>query len=210
MLGGPGRRCVVLMNQSSQDHTLLGVRPSPGPDRGAVSRQSSQDKHRKRSLPGSTVRREGRAISTAQPDTAALVLRAAVGEEPLDVSEHAALVDGPRSGAVVTFSGVVRDHDHGRSVRTLDYEGHPSAGAVVERVAAEVAGRHPGVTAVAVSHRVGALAIGDVALACAVAAEHRREAFDACSELVDEVKRQLPVWKRQEFADGTEEWVNCP
>jgi molybdopterin synthase catalytic subunit len=63
---------------------------------------------------------------------------------------------------------------------------------------------------VAVSHRVGALAIGDVALACAVAAEHRREAFEACSELVDEVKAQLPVWKRQEFADGSEEWVNCP
>jgi molybdopterin synthase catalytic subunit len=63
---------------------------------------------------------------------------------------------------------------------------------------------------VAVSHRVGALAIGDVALACAVAGEHRREAFDACSELVDEVKRQLPVWKRQEFSDGSEEWVNCP
>ena len=139
-------------------------------------------------------------MSTTGPTP--VVLRAAVGTTPLDVSEHAALVDGPRSGAVVTFSGVVRDHDHGRSVRALDYEGHPSA--------AEVAGRFAGVTAVAVSHRVGSLAIGDVALACAVAAEHRREAFDACSELVDEVKRQLPVWKRQEFADGAEEWVNCP
>ncbi|GLZ55083.1 molybdenum cofactor biosynthesis protein MoaE [Actinomycetospora sp. NBRC 106378] len=144
------------------------------------------------------------------PTERAIVLRAAVGEEPLDVAEHAALVDGPRSGAVVTFSGVVRDHDHGRSVRALDYEGHPSAGSVVEQVASEIAGRFDGVTAIAVSHRVGPLAIGDVALACAVAAEHRREAFDACSELVDEVKRQLPVWKRQEFADGSEEWVNCP
>jgi NADH-quinone oxidoreductase subunit K len=62
--GGPGRRCVVLMNQSSRDHTLLDVRPSPGPGRGAVSSQSSRDQHHKRSLPGSTVRREGRAIST--------------------------------------------------------------------------------------------------------------------------------------------------
>ena len=140
----------------------------------------------------------------------AAVLRAAVGVEPLDVAEHAALVDGPRSGAVVTFAGVVRDHDHGRTVRALDYEGHPSAGSVVEKVAAEVAGRYPGVTALAVSHRIGSLAIGDVALACAVAAEHRREAFDACSDLVDEVKRALPVWKRQEFGDGSEEWVNCP
>ena len=65
LLGGPGKRCVVLMNQSSRDYTLLDVRPSPGPGRGAVSCQSSRDKRRKRSLPGSTVRREGRAISAA-------------------------------------------------------------------------------------------------------------------------------------------------
>ena len=143
------------------------------------------------------------------PETAR-VLRATVTEEPLDVSEHAALVDDAAAGAVVTFAGVVRDHDHGRSVTALDYEGHPSAGSVVEKVAAEVAASFPGVRALAVTHRVGPLGIGDVALACAVAAEHRREAFDACSELVDAVKRELPVWKRQEFTDGTEEWVNCP
>ena len=139
-----------------------------------------------------------------------VVLRAAVGTDPLDVAEHAALVDGPASGAVVTFAGVVRDHDHGRSVTALEYEGHPSAESVVARVAADVAGRFPGVRALAVSHRIGPLAVGDVALACAVAAEHRREAFAACGELVDEVKRELPVWKRQEFGDGSEEWVNCP
>ena len=149
-------------------------------------------------------------MSAAPADPRTVVLRAAVGTDPLDVAEHAALVDGPARGAVVTFAGVVRDHDHGRSVTSLDYEGHPSASGTVERVAAEVAARFPGVQALAVSHRVGSLAIGDVALACAGAAAHRREAFDACSELVDEVKRALPVWKRQVFADGTEEWVNCP
>ena len=58
------------------------------------------------------------------------------------------------------------------------------------------------------SHRVGKLAIGDVALACAVAADHRREAFETCSELVEEVKQLLPVWKHQSFADGDDEWVN--
>jgi len=147
-------------------------------------------------------------VSTAAP--AARVLRATVTEEPLDVAEHAALVDDAAAGAVVTFAGVVRDHDHGRGVTALDYEGHPTAAAVVERVAADVAAGFPGVRAVAVTHRVGPLGIGDVALACAVAGEHRREAFDACSELVDAVKRELPVWKRQEFTDGTEEWVNCP
>jgi molybdopterin synthase catalytic subunit len=140
--------------------------------------------------------------------TTAQVLRAAVGEEPLDVAEHAALVDRAAAGAVVTFAGVVRDHDGGKAVRGLEYSAHPTAAAVVERIAADVAARATGVRAVAVSHRVGRLGIGDVALACAVAADHRREAFETCAELVEEVKRLLPVWKHQAFADGTDEWVN--
>ncbi|WP_199441152.1 molybdenum cofactor biosynthesis protein MoaE [Umezawaea beigongshangensis] len=140
----------------------------------------------------------------------AAVLRATVTEEPLSVEEHAALVDDAGAGAVVTFAGVVRDHDGGRSVRELEYQAHPSAADVVADVVAELATRHSGVRAVAVTHRVGPLGIGDVALAVAVAAEHRREAFAACSDLVDEVKLRLPVWKRQVFTDGTDEWVNCP
>jgi molybdopterin synthase catalytic subunit len=135
------------------------------------------------------------------------VLRAAVGEDPLDVAEHAALVEHAAAGAVVTFAGVVRDHDGGRGVLALDYTAHPTAEKVVARVAAEVAARATGVRAIAVSHRVGRLVVGDVALACAVAADHRQQAFVTCAELVDEVKRQLPVWKHQSFADGTDEWV---
>jgi molybdopterin synthase catalytic subunit len=138
------------------------------------------------------------------------ILRATVSDQPLSVEEHAKLVEHAAAGAVVTFAGVVRDHDHGRSVRELEYVGHPTAGAVVAEVVADVVARFEGVRAVAVSHRVGPLAIGDVALACAVSAEHRAEAFAVCSELVDEVKRRLPVWKRQVFADGTDEWVNMP
>jgi molybdopterin synthase catalytic subunit len=138
------------------------------------------------------------------------VLRATVSDQPLSVDEHAKLVEHAAAGAVVTFAGVVRDHDHGRSVRELEYVGHPTAGAVVAEVAAGVVARFEGVRAVAVSHRVGPLAIGDVALACAVSADHRGEAFAVCSELVDEVKRRLPVWKRQVFTDGTDEWVNMP
>ena len=138
----------------------------------------------------------------------AAVRRAAVGTAPLDVAEHAALVDDPAAGAVVTFAGVVRDHDGGRSVRGLEYSAHPTAAAVVERVAAEVAARASGVRALAVSHRVGALAVGEVALACAVAADHRQAAFATCADLVDEVKRSLPVWKHQVFTDGSDEWVN--
>ncbi|MGH3864823.1 MAG: molybdenum cofactor biosynthesis protein MoaE [Pseudonocardiaceae bacterium] len=138
------------------------------------------------------------------------VLRAAVTEEPLDVEEHARLVARSAAGAVVSFSGVVRDHDGGRGVRALEYSSHPSAGDVITRVAAQTAAAHPEVLGLAVSHRIGPLAIGDSALACAVSAAHRGAAFAACAALVDEVKLQLPIWKRQEFADGSQEWVNCP
>jgi molybdopterin synthase catalytic subunit len=136
------------------------------------------------------------------------VVRAAVGEAPLDVAEHAALVEHAGAGAVVTFAGVVRDHDGGRAVSGLTYSAHPTAATVVAEVAADVAARATGVRAIAVSHRIGPLAIGDVALACAVAADHRREAFLTCAELVDEIKQRLPVWKHQAFADGSDEWVN--
>jgi molybdenum cofactor synthesis domain-containing protein len=138
-----------------------------------------------------------------------VVLRVAVTEEPIVVDEHAELVSRRTAGAVVSFAGVVRDHDGRRAVRELDYVGHPSAADVLADVAAQAAGQ-PGVQALAVSHRIGTLAIGDVALAAAVSCAHRGEAFAACSWLVDEVKHRLPVWKRQVFADGTEEWVNCP
>jgi molybdopterin synthase catalytic subunit len=137
------------------------------------------------------------------------MLIATVTTEPLDPAAHERAVAGPRSGAVVSFAGVVRDHDGGRPVRLLEYEGHPTAEAVLREVAEEVA-KDPAVHGVAVSHRVGTLHIGDVALAAAVATAHRAEAFAACARLVDEVKARLPVWKRQVFADGAEEWVNCP
>jgi molybdenum cofactor synthesis domain-containing protein len=145
---------------------------------------------------------------SAEPADA--VLRAVVTEDPLDVEEHARLVARSAAGAVVSFSGVVRDHDGGRGVQALEYTSHPSAGKVITRVARQIATAHPDVLALAVSHRIGSLTIGDSALACAVAAPHRTAAFVACAALVDEVKLQLPIWKRQEFADGTEQWVNSP
>ncbi|MEV4310954.1 molybdenum cofactor biosynthesis protein MoaE [Actinocrispum sp. NPDC049592] len=142
--------------------------------------------------------------------TPARVHKAEVTDKPLSVEEHSDLVQDRAAGAVVTFSGVVRDHDRGRTVREMSYSGHPSAADVITRVAGEIAGSRPGLRGIAVSHRIGELQIGDVALACAVSAEHRAEAFAACSDLVDEVKRQLPIWKHQVFTDGTDEWVNCP
>lgn len=133
----------------------------------------------------------------------------AVSEAPIAESVHEAAVDHPGAGARVVFCGIVRDHDHGRGVVELEYQGHPSAERVLTGIAEQFAAE-PGVLALAVSHRVGTLRIGDIALVAAVATAHRAAAFDVCARLVEEVKRQLPVWKRQVFTDGTDEWVNCP
>ena len=134
---------------------------------------------------------------------------ARVVDAPLSVAEHEDAVADKAAGAVVSFAGVVRDHDGGRSVTELEYVGHPTAEQVITELAEEFAAR-PDVHAVAVSHRVGMLGIGDVALACAVSSSHRGQAFAACAELVDLVKERLPIWKRQVFTDGAEEWVACP
>jgi molybdopterin synthase catalytic subunit len=134
---------------------------------------------------------------------------AAVTDQPLDVAAHERAVALREAGAQVLFTGVVRDHDDGRAVTELEYEVHPSAQQVLETLVAEFAAL-PDVLAVAVSHRSGVLKVGDVALVAAVSTAHRREAFQICAQLVDEVKHRLPVWKRQVFDDGTDEWVNCP
>ena len=137
------------------------------------------------------------------------VVLVSVGETELDLAEHERAVADTRAGAVVSFQGVVRDHDDGRSVTLLEYEGHPSAEAVLREVAEDIAAG-PDVYAVAVSHRVGGLKIGDVALVATVSTAHRAAAFAACARLVDEAKARLPIWKRQVFTDGEEEWVACP
>jgi molybdopterin synthase catalytic subunit len=129
--------------------------------------------------------------------------------KPLDVAAHEAAVAGPASGAVVSFAGAVRDHDGGRPVTGIEYVGHPAAGDVLAAVVTEVTAGSDA-EAVAVSHRLGELGIGEAALVVAVAAAHRQEAFATAALLVDEVKHRLPVWKRQVFADGTDEWVSCP
>lgn len=108
------------------------------------------------------------------------------------------------SGAVVTFVGRVRDHDEGRDVVALEYTAHPSAEDVLREIVEGV-----DALGVAVAHRVGQLHVGDVALVAVVATAHRKEAFDLCAQLVEDVKHRLPVWKRQVFADGTDEWVNA-
>ncbi|MGB3334279.1 MAG: molybdenum cofactor biosynthesis protein MoaE [Mycobacterium sp.] len=135
------------------------------------------------------------------------VLRAAVTEQPIVLSEHEELVGHRAAGAIVGFVGMIRDHDHGQQVTRLEYSAHPTAQQVMAEVLAEVAEQAVGVRALAASHRIGVLHIGDAALVAAVAADHRREAFAACALLVDTIKARLPVWKHQFFADDTEEWV---
>ncbi|WP_228389206.1 molybdenum cofactor biosynthesis protein MoaE [Cumulibacter manganitolerans] len=137
------------------------------------------------------------------------IRKAEVTQSEISVSFLELLVRDRRAGAVVTFSGTVRDHDHGRQVERLNYMAHPSADEVIRTITAEVAAMS-GVRGIAVQHRVGELAIGDIAIGCAVAADHRQEAFETCSMLVERVKAELPVWKHQIFEDGTDEWVNAP
>lgn len=130
-----------------------------------------------------------------------------ISEQPLDPNEVERAVSGPEHGAVVVFTGKVRDHDEGQSVSALEYSAHPEAERYLRKVCAEVA-EASGLPVAAV-HRIGALSIGDLAITVAVAAPHRREAFTVCADLVDRIKHEVPIWKRQLFTDGMSEWVNA-
>lgn len=126
--------------------------------------------------------------------------------EPIRVAELAASVE-PGSGAVVVFEGRVRDENDGRRVARLHYDAYPG---MANRVFADILRRtrstHP-VTAVRVVHRTGTLEIGETAVAVVVAAGHRDEAFAAARFVIEAVKDDLPVWKREEYADGSSRWL---
>ncbi|WP_431220750.1 molybdenum cofactor biosynthesis protein MoaE [Leifsonia xyli] len=130
---------------------------------------------------------------------------ATVTGDPLDSSTVDEFVWRAEAGAVVSFQGIVRDHDGGKGVVSLDYRAHPEAETFLRECCEEVA-RTTGLR-VAAQHRVGSLTIGDLALIAAVAAPHRAEAFAACEELVEIIKARVPIWKRQHFTDGASEWV---
>lgn len=137
--------------------------------------------------------------------TSAVVL-AEVTDRPVDLAALLAAAGTDACGAVVSFSGIIRDHDAGRPVTRLGYTAHPTAGRVITAVAEQIAHAHDGVR-VAVAHRIGELTVGDTALVAAVAAAHRAEAFAACEELIEQVKARVPIWKQQWFPDGASEWV---
>ena len=134
-----------------------------------------------------------------------MAVLALISDEPLDAAAIEAFVLSSTNGALVTFRGIVRDHDHGAAVSALDYQAHPDAREFLERCCETVAAESG--LAVAAAHRTGSLAIGDTALVAAVAAPHRAEAFAACERLVELIKATVPIWKRQYLADGATEWV---
>lgn len=133
------------------------------------------------------------------------VAMARMSAEPLDAATCLAAVTDDRAGGIGLFVGVVRADDHGKAVTALSYEAHPTA----ERVLAEVCTRAAtgDVIAVAAEHRMGDLVVGDLAVVVAVAAAHRGDAIEATHRLIDAVKAEVPIWKHQQFADGTTEWV---
>lgn len=129
-----------------------------------------------------------------------------MSETPLSLDEHIAAVESTTAGAVTTFVGRVRDHDPDATdlVVALEYSAHPDAEQTLARIATDAA---KGTDAlVAVSHRTGRLVVGDAAVVIAVASAHRDEAFVVCREVIEAIKRDLPVWKRQIEADGTSAW----
>jgi molybdopterin synthase catalytic subunit len=133
----------------------------------------------------------------------------AIREDPLSVDEVLAAVAEPGSGGTVVFVGTVRDSDDGKGVAALGYSAHPSVEGALREVAERVASAHP-VRALAAVHRVGDLAVGDLAVVVAVACPHRGDAFAAARMLIDDLKAQVPIWKHQRFEDGSQEWVGLP
>jgi molybdopterin synthase catalytic subunit len=126
--------------------------------------------------------------------------------DPPDLGALLAQVRSPSHGGIATFLGIVRDHHGGRKVLRLDYSAYtPMAEAECSRIVAEAQSRWP--VAVALQHRVGMLAIGDAAVAVVVGSAHRDEAFVACRYVIEELKRRVPIWKREVFADGSVAWV---
>lgn len=134
------------------------------------------------------------------------VALARISTEPLDLDAHLQAVDDARAGAVTTFVGRVRDHDPDAAgeVVALEYTAHPDAESILRRIAETAVGDTGAV--VAVSHRIGRLGVGEAAVVIAVASAHRAAAFEVCREVIEAIKRELPVWKRQVETDGTTEW----
>ncbi|MFE0103919.1 molybdenum cofactor biosynthesis protein MoaE [Streptomyces sp. NPDC059009] len=132
----------------------------------------------------------------------------AIRDTPLSLDEVFQAAGDDAAGGTALFVGTVRNHDGGADVAELGYSSHPTAEAEMRRVAEKVVAEFP-VRALAAVHRVGDLAVGDLAVVVAVSCPHRAEAFAACRKLIDDLKHEVPIWKHQRFSDGNEEWVGA-
>lgn len=132
-----------------------------------------------------------------------------IRDTDLDVGEVVAALDDDAAGGLTLFVGRVRDHDGGQAVTSLDYSAHPTALARLRDVCDRVAAAHD-VHGLVALHRVGSLAIGDIAVIVATTASHRGVAFEATRALIDTLKSEVPIWKHQRFAGGAQEWVGLP
>lgn len=129
-------------------------------------------------------------------------------EAPIDVARERRALDHAAAGACASFEGRVRNHNEGRAVLRLDYQAYaPLATSEGEAILAEAATRFA-VREVRCVHRVGRLAIGDLAVWVGVSADHRDAAFAACRWIVDEVKLRVPIWKNEHYADGESGWLH--
>lgn len=132
----------------------------------------------------------------------------AVVTGPISLDALMGRVQGPGTGALALFLGTVRNSNDGRAVRGMDYEAYgPMAEAELGRIVAETMAEVPGV-ALAVEHRVGTLAIGDVSVAVVAGHPHRAPAFEAARRVIEELKRRVPIWKREHYAEGDWEWLD--
>jgi molybdopterin synthase catalytic subunit len=130
-----------------------------------------------------------------------------LGTEPIGVDDLVQAVLAPDRGGVATFLGVVRNQHAGRPVARLEYTAYAAmAEAECGRIVTEAESRWP--CRIALRHRLGTLEIGETAVAVVAAAAHREDAFVACRHVIDEVKRRVPIWKREVYADGREAWVD--
>jgi molybdopterin synthase catalytic subunit len=132
-----------------------------------------------------------------------------VRDTPLSVDEVLRAVADRHAGGIALFVGAVRDHtpQHpGDQVTGLAYTAHPTAREQLDEVVRKIAVEYPG-TALAAVHRTGELAVGDLAVVVAASSAHRAEAFAACRALIDTLKQEVPIWKREVFRDGSHTWV---
>jgi len=150
---------------------------------------------------------DGDEVAFLPPVSGGAGVRCTIEERPLDPEAVAARVVGPDAGGVVTFAGAVRERSRGHDVEHLEYEAYPEmAVAEMERICDEAARRWPGAR-VAIAHRVGRLAVGELAVVVVAAAPHRAEAFDACRFAIDALKQTVPIWKKEVARDGAY-WVD--